>query len=223
MTTLAAGILAILTLAAQPPPAGTIHADMRQKGFNSKLFRLFGPNAGTYTKIENEGFHIDLPTDKSPKKPVGFTLRCEVQGDFTLTVSYELLKPAVGMKDDTVCFGIYLKFNSSTRDSVYFRRVVGDRSKHLFSITHVITNEAGERGGKAKSTFPGNFAVLTGKLRMVRQGSALTLSASEGDSAAFQELGAVPVGPEIVSMVRIAADPGDIGGAGGCSGPRFFA
>jgi hypothetical protein len=186
-----------------------IQQDFRGKQFNDQTFRFEGPNAANFIKREADGLRITLPGDGGPKKPVGFVLRDVLQGDFNLSVAYNLLEADRPTKGYGVGISAYLMLNSPSKDGINFGIFNKEKDGYVFALSHMAKNEKGGRGLKGSKTAPATPAALTGNLRLIRKGPLLTVSASEGNSPQLLDIGQLQIGTEDVGMVRIAADQGN--------------
>jgi hypothetical protein len=209
MTFRLATFVALLATAQAASTPSEMHQDFRGKKFNDQLFRFEGPNAAQYIRPEPDGLRITLPADSGPKKPVGIVLREGIHGDFSATVTYNLLHADKPDKGSGVGVSIYLMLNSTARDGINFGRFHRRTGDHVFDVAHMVNNDTGGRSSKGSHFRPADQDILTGKMRVMRNGPLLTLSASEGDSGAFQQIAQIDVGIDPVRMLRIAADQGN--------------
>src|SRR5258708_38402720 len=66
--------------------------DFRGRPYDPALFRPTGPGASSAIQPDRRGLRITLPPDHGMKPAVGIVLRTGFQGDFEITMEYEILQ-----------------------------------------------------------------------------------------------------------------------------------
>jgi serine/threonine protein kinase len=177
--------------------------DFRGGGFDPLQFRVYTPE-GRPEVIESDTTGLRLRVPEGFGKPVGVATRFGVHGNFEITASFEtfpcgapesghglgpelLAKPA----GDWRTFASMARYRR-TRDSIYAMShffLVGDEARH-------------------DGEFPPTNA-LSGRFRLVRQGSILFYLVADGDSHNFRELFRARFGSQDLELIRLAATPGE--------------
>jgi hypothetical protein len=57
--------------------------------------RLSGPQVGRFASVEAEGLRIQLPKDRKDRAQVGFSVPLQLQGDFEVTATFEIVSAEV--------------------------------------------------------------------------------------------------------------------------------
>lgn len=203
------GLLMLLAAADTSPLTAEMHQDFRGKKFNDQLFRLEDGNLGKYVKAEDAGLRLSLPPRSGVKKPVGIQFRFQLRGDFHISVAYELLKTDQPQPGSNHGLTAYLMVDSPTKDGITFGCTHQEKERAVYGLRHMIADEKGKRRLKEFQSFPAEAKNLTGMLRLVRTGSLLTVSVADGNTSNFRDLSHLNIGTEPVTVLRIAADPGN--------------
>src|SRR5262245_1076406 len=91
--------IGVAGLSAGAVRAEDIYQDLRGQDFDKQRFRLHGPDAALYTKSEPQGLRVTLPAHVK-NDPVGLHTKFPVQGDFEITLGYEILQAERSPKGD---------------------------------------------------------------------------------------------------------------------------
>ncbi len=202
-------LLGLTLLFAQAVGGEDIYQDFRQ-GFVPAVIRPEGPDATRWIKTEPEGIRITLPPGNNVRSAVGMRLQSPIQGDFEITVGYEMLQADVPRAGFGVGFSIYLATDSPTKDAVEFFHFVRPSGSEAYGCSRLTTSPEGRRG-----SMPGldlqDQPVLgrAAQMRITRVGSQAVLSAARADSSDFKKLYEFDLGKEDVVVMRIAANPGN--------------
>jgi len=164
---------------------------------------LTGPDAETMTRPEDGGFRITLPARRKEKGAVGLELKSPIEGDFEITVGYEILKIDQPRGPFGAGFEVWLQTATATKEALGCYRLLRVPEGDVFASTRLTTVD-GKRQG------PQNYdpaSSLAGQLRLTRKGNKATCWASEKTGGPFRELrgGSFDLGPEPVKTVRLAA------------------
>jgi RNA polymerase sigma factor (sigma-70 family) len=198
---------------AAPAPAVTqtanglqkVYRSFRGKQFDAEFFQWSGPNPEKYVRREDEGLRIKLPPDKGPALPVGVKLRYPVRGDFDLEATLELIHVAKPERW-TAGVTVYVFMDSAERDGVWVGKMNEVPLGPVFHVGQRIKSRP-ERANKFIKIVPTSPETGLARLRMVRQGSRLSMFASEGAAGDYLHLETCDVSTADVPIVRFAADP----------------
>lgn len=185
------------------------YQDFRNVHFPDNNFRLDGTDAATRIKSEQDGLRIILSGEQQNSEHAGVAAYFSIKGDFELTTGFEILNAIPQNKGDGVSFELYLRTNGPKATAVVFcHKIWPDGNAGYFAL-RMATNDKGNREG-----FPFKRMPATGKsglLRVSRSGSDVVLSASEKADKTFHDLYRFDLGTEDVSLLRLAAQPGNAG------------
>jgi hypothetical protein len=186
--------------------AAEISQDFRGHPYDPAFFRLTGPGASMAIRPDNRGLRITLPPEHGMKPAVGVVLRSGFQGDFEITMEYEVLQvdPTTGGNGAGV--SLYITMVSYTKEAATIWRSVGKDGKAYFVSHRATTPSGGKREHAGGERIPAPSA--SGRLRLVRSDSTLTYLVADGDSNEFTEIYETELGVEDIDMVRFAADNG---------------
>ncbi len=192
------------TLPGEQPLPSVFQQDFRGGRRPEPPLALTGPDADTLTRPEDGGFRITLPAQRKEKGAVGLELNSPLDGDFEITVGYEILKvdrPRVG--EFGAGFELWLMTATATKESLGCYRLLRVPDGDVFASTRTTTVD-GKRHGQQHFDKASSMA---GQLRLTRQGNKATCWASEKTGGPFRELrgGTFDLGPEPLKMVRLAA------------------
>jgi len=193
-----------------PARAAEIIHDFRTESFDSKRFRFEGPGASQFIKPEAKGLHWRFADGKAPEKPVGVYWNSRVQGDFAVTVQYEIKEITKPQKGNGVGVELYLMLDGPSKDGISLSRVEPSDGLPTVRFLHLTTDT---KSGKRYSTLGSRTAATLqaserGRLRLVRTGTTLVASWSEGDNPEFWELQRTDVPATDLKMARFAGISG---------------
>jgi hypothetical protein len=182
--------------------------DFRDKNFPNTNFKLAGKEADKRIKSEPDGLRITLPGEE--KGTVGIATQFNIQGDFEVTVGYEIIK--LDKPEGGVGAGLefYLMTGSPTKESLSYGRKVRPDGSDVYTGTRKGANKKGKRvfvPGQGMNDIPAIGKI--GYLRLTRIGPTAFLSASEGTGKAFRVLHRTDLGADEITLLRLAAHPGD--------------
>jgi len=186
--------------------AAEIAQDFRGRPYDPATFRPTGPGASGAIQPDRRGLRITLPPDHGMKPAVGLVLRTGLQGDFEITMEYEILKVDTPTGGYGAGVSLYITMLSYTKDAGTMGRVV-DKGGSPFFYSHRATTPIGgkrEHHGGERVSAPSSV----GKLRLVRSDSTLTYLVADGASDQFQEIYEAELGTDDIDTVRLAADNG---------------
>lgn len=178
--------------------------DFRGRPYDVRSFRPFGSNTHRAIRTEFQGLRI-CPIDADSRLPVGLVARFGVRGDFEITMSFEILridKPAGG---NGAGVSIYISAASLTQEGATLGRFLRPHGEQVF-LCHRASTPLGEQRKHEGKRVP--TTALSGNLRLVRRGTALSYQAAEGNRSEFQELYQTEWCREDLDTVRFAADNG---------------
>jgi hypothetical protein len=183
-----------------------IAQDFRGRPYDPALFRLTGPGASGAIHQDSRGLRIALPREHGMKPAVGIVLRSGFQGDFEITMEYEILavEPTTGGYGAGV--SLYITEVSYTKEAATIGRMAGRDGAGYFMSHRATTPAAGKREHSGGERIPAPSA--SGKLRLVRSDTTLTYLVADGESAEFQEIYETDLGDNDIDAVRFAADNG---------------
>jgi hypothetical protein len=140
------------------------------------------------------------------KPAVGIVLRTGFQGDFEITMEYEILQvePPTGGYGAGV--SLHITMVSYTKEAATIGRLVGSDGVPFFMSHRATTPDGGKREHSGGERIPAPSA--SGKLRLIRSDSTLTYLVADGNSEEFTEIYATDLGMDDIDAVRFAADNG---------------
>jgi hypothetical protein len=197
-----------VVLASLGQKTNTFSYDFRNAKFDEVNFQYVTMDTPKYLTPEAAGLRINVPA--GVEKIMGFFVQTPIVGEFEGTLSYEILSGGRGDKTWGPAVSINIKFNNPLNDGLTFlRQFRGDGD--YFTVVHMIDDDVPadkepKRKQRAFRGVPANKDVLTGKLRVARQGTDFVAQYAEGGGA-FQELGRFPIGAGDPQYFRIVADP----------------
>jgi serine/threonine protein kinase len=171
---------------------------------------FFGPDADQCVKFEPAGLRITLPAGYAGERPdTGVTVGIAVPGDFEITVGFEILQepePPDANKHQT-----RLTLNaipdSPEGDIATLSRQGGVGGGTRFLTWMRRWDEAGGKSQIKADAIP--TEAKSGRLRLVRSGSALSYYASEDPNGPFRLLARYPFTDKDLKDVSITASTGD--------------
>ena len=177
-------LMLLLLIGAVEAHGDEIYQDFRGKDVDMQRFRLQGPDAALRITPEPQGLRITLPADPKGTRTVGLGSRFPVQGDFEITVGYEILQAERPVKGSGEGLEIYINTDTPTEEALVFYRVVRPKEGEVYLCDRKTTTE-GKRE-TTRRTFPTDSK--SGYLRLSRKGTEVTFWAAEGAGENFQEL-----------------------------------
>lgn len=183
-----------------------ISQDFRGRPYDPTLFRPTGPGASSAIQPDRRGLRITLTSEHGMRPAVGVVLRTGVQGDFEITMEYEILKVETPTGGNGAGVSMWITMLSYTKEAATIGRMV-DKNAGPFFLSHRATTPIGgkrEHHGGERISAPSS----TGKLRLVRSDSTLTYLVADGATDQFQEIYETELGTEDIDTVRLAADNG---------------
>ena len=187
------------------PPLVEFSQDFRGKRFDIKTLKLDGGNAEQMVRPEDKGLRITVPAGLGKPAPIGIATQFQVQGDFEITASYEILK-AVEPKDG-YGVGVTLTFGAATpgKEEVTAEWSSIPKLGDTLTTTWITVGEDGKR--RFQPTRRAARA-RSGQLRLSRSGAVVEASFAEGPGAAFVPLKRVEFGTADLAVVRLGANTG---------------
>jgi hypothetical protein len=159
---------------------------------------LSGPDVEDVARSDDQGLRVTLPAGRDPTNPIKLEMPNRLQGDFDITLGYDLL--AVGGPTPQYGVGVMMRVWFETTPSLSVlvsrtRKPVGE----LFSTHRVL------KGPDDKEQYLNNkdrkATAASGKLRLVRTGSVLRYLVAEG--GLFQEIQSLDIGTHDVVSVQM--------------------
>ena len=178
--------------------------DFRGSRFDRRVFVQMGINSlygASLIKPESRGLRITIPKEQiATKQQLAFAPALEIQGDFDITASYEILMPADRKKHPGTGPSLYLA-SQSYRYSASLTRTKWN-SEPVYWLHWKSTDKSDQPSlGDRFLLAEGH----TGRLRFVRAGTVLHFLAAEGDSNEYLELGTTEFGAASIGLFRLAA------------------
>lgn len=194
----------------EKPPARMVYFQpFRGKPDDMQRYVFRGQNALDYLTFEPDGLRIKLPPGYPEQRPsIGLALVSTVQGNFEITVRFELLKEPdpedAGNFATRVSLGVLLD-TPERHEAAVSRRMIARGKTQFFTFLLM------ERGAIGKvqpilHTVP--TEAKTGRLRLVRNGSVISCLASEGANEDFILLKEYPFSPLDLKQVFLHTSTG---------------
>jgi hypothetical protein len=181
------------------------HQDFRGGKIDDETLRLVGGNAEQLVKIEPDGLHIRMPEGVKNPAPVGVVPRFWVHGDFEITVSFEILTADKPVRGYGLAASIWVETDTDTAEAATIERGIIPMEGERFTSTRISGPPPPENRKYDARRMPAMSR--SGKLRMAREGSSIITSFADGTQP-FRVLRKVALGPEDLTMVRVAAETG---------------
>jgi len=193
------------SLEATPVSAAEFTYDFRGRPYDPKEFRPTGSNHRKVVRTTPNGLRISLPADHVNSLPVGLVVAFGVQGDFEITMDFELLDVPQPQSGHGAGVSLYVTMISPTHEAATIGRWRRPNDQQIVSAHRATTPEDGKRQhfGESAAT-----EALSGKLRLVRNGTTLSFQFAPDESNIFREFFTSEMGSADLESVRIAADNG---------------
>jgi LPXTG-motif cell wall-anchored protein len=201
--------LGLALLLAQAAASDEVYQDFRGKELNPAVFRQEGPSAPLLLKPEPEGLRITLPAE-GIARPVGISFVVPLKGDFEVTTRYEFLRLERPNGGFGAGFSIYVATDSPTKEALEFFHFVRPSGAEAYGCAALTTRPDGRRGiipGAVTGDFPAQGK--SGQMRVTRVGPEVSLSAAPEGESEFKTLYRFNLGSADVTLVRLAATPGN--------------
>jgi hypothetical protein len=179
--------------------------DFRGKPYDSNCFRQTGSNHHKVVQTDAFGLRIRLPADHVNSQPVGLATAFGVQGDFEITMDFELLNVSTPGSGSGAGVSIYITMVSPTKEAATLGRFVRPNGEQVFVAHRATTPVDGKRQHSGETAAA---EAQSGRLRLVRSGTTLSFLFAEGNSDVFREFHSSEMGAADLEMVRLAADNG---------------
>ncbi len=196
----------------EKPPAKMVYSQPFQgkpEDLDRYVFR--GQDAADYLTFEPDGLRIKLPPGYPEQRPsIGLALLSTVQGDFEITVRFDLLHEPepeeAGNHATRVTLSVLLDTPERNEASVSRRMI----SRGITQFHTFLLMERGATGKVQPKLHTVPTRAKTGRLRLVRTGSMLACFASEGAQEDFILLKEYPFSPLDVKQVSLYASTGGL-------------
>ncbi len=181
------------------------------KGKRAKppAWELYRTEGDQEVRFEPEGLRITLSQNPLDRSGVGAVASLTVQGDFEMTLNFEVLHepdPRDSGPETRFCLEVFLDGPGPGYRLAYVARRTA-ASGPQFSGWQSVPDP--EDPSRQKANWHGTSTrAKTGRLRLQRTGSLLSYSAAEGFDGPFTLLKQLPFGTENVREIRLLASPG---------------
>jgi Protein of unknown function (DUF1583) len=187
----------------KPRLAVEFRQDFRDSKLDTRTMSRVGGDAEQFVRTDPAGLRIRIPAGLNNHEAVGIAPRCRVHGDFEITVSFTIVKADTPIRGYGVGASVWVETNTATNEALTIERGIIPKEGERFTSTRVsgypLDRKYNVRRALATSR--------SGKLRMERVGTKVTTSYADGDKP-FRVLRTVELGPEDVTLVRLAAETG---------------
>jgi Ricin-type beta-trefoil lectin domain-like/Protein of unknown function (DUF1583) C domain len=173
-------------------------------------FDWYGPGAEQCVGFEPGGLRIALPPGKPEERPeTGLTAPVTVKGDFEITVRFEILRePETAAAGRETRFGLTAVPDGPEGDTAALWRESGVQQGDRFLAR---VRREGRAGGNGSQTEGQTTTARSGRLRLVRAGTALSYYVGETADGPFTFLKRYPFGDQDLKAVRITGAAGPEG------------
>jgi RNA polymerase sigma factor (sigma-70 family) len=201
------GLSNALRLQQALPPAMPFVHDFRAGVPLPPWLKLDGPTKGAFINFADQGMRITLPAKREQHFPVGVQTKLVFSGDFEIIAAFELLAADKPSKN----FGAGVSLNlAQAADRNVFGKVA--RFARVQEGDVFISEFWNNHPPKARNVESMPSQARLGRLRMVRKGDMLLLSAAEGLAGDFHELDQVKFTADDLSQLRlVVADSNEPG------------
>jgi hypothetical protein len=170
---------------------------------------LIGPEADACVKFEPTGLRIKLPKGHDGwRTDTGVRLNLEIQGDFEITAAFELLHEPEPMD---VGLGARLSLGLWMQAPEFHRNTTLSRARSAKGVTQFTAWAPAlvdAKGKKLQRILYAPTAAKSGRLRVVRQGTAFAYFVAEGAGDEFRFLSRYALNEGPVTMIRLVAATG---------------
>jgi hypothetical protein len=188
----------------QKEPFQEFYQSFKGPPWDPQLFKVAGRDAEQCVRSEPAGLRITLPAGV-PGEYIwkGLVALCVVQGDFEITVNYEILKePEAPEARHSARFSLGISLDKPKKNMASFSRQVSPKFARTQFLTWLsLWNEAAGKDQTRADVFP--TLAKSGQLRLVRSGDILSYHAAEGFDREFTRLQEYPLGKEDLKEVRV--------------------
>jgi hypothetical protein len=172
-------------------------------------YALRGAEAMNCLTFEPEGLRIKLPPGYPQQRPsLGLALVTPVQGDFDISVRFDLLKEPdpedAGRNATRVTMSVLLD-TPERNEAAVSRRMIAGGVTQFFTF---VLLEAGAAGKVPPTLHTVRTAARAGRLRLVRTGAVVSCFASDGAGEDYVPLGEYPFSRADVKQVFLNASTG---------------
>jgi serine/threonine-protein kinase len=187
--------------ATAPPSSKDIYQDFRGSRPLLSELTIDGGDADEVSRPEAEGLRVTMPATRRNPGPVGARVTCPISGDFEITATFEILSADPPRQGN----GVGVALNISTDpDLGNFAKLGRFYRAGEGSVFLVESWNKDRPGSYLAQGIPTN--VLTGQLRLVRDGSTLRYLVTEGPGDDFRELHRDNFGPDDLSLLRFVVN-----------------
>lgn len=201
-------LLAIL-LALAAEPVTVLQHDFRDGQLPEDLFSYTGQGAKQYVKPEKEGLRIAW-TAQDKNRLVGIVYKKDVQGDFEITVGYEILHVDTPKGGFGMGWSMVATANTPTSNVISIAHRVSPQGEHLYGTDRWYYEEKQDKQHKPEWS---PTSATRGKLRLTRLGEEVRYLAQGEQDAEFRMLRREPFVDAPLKSLRISADKGNGQGA----------
>ena len=195
-----------------PDSDALLHQDFRGGRRPAPPLALFGPDAEAVTRAEDEGFRITLPAGRVSTYPVGLMTTTRVAGDFEITASYQLLHADRPTTGHGAGFEVYITTDTPTQEAIGFSRYmrVDEGGAYFWNEggAYFCSHNSFGDGVRQYNPVCVPASGTSGRLRLTRRGTDVTLEAAEGEKGKYFKLFQYHLGAEDLTMVRVGANSG---------------
>jgi hypothetical protein len=203
---IAVGFGALLLIVGGPIVYGEeIKSDFRRAKVDKGEFNWDGPKAETYITPAADGLRWRFTKDLAPKKAVGISWKTRIDGNFTATAQYEILRVERPAQGSGVGPELYLTFDTAEpRDALLMTRVLQPSGEAVINVFHMTNDDKKNRIGKLIARQAATPRSLKGRMRLARDGKTFIAALAEADDDEFREIGRAELGDMRVLKVRFA-------------------
>lgn len=166
-------------LCAQPKYAKEVYQDFRNKAPLRPEFRLEGPDLETVATPEDAGFRVKLPKTRKDTRNVQMAPTFIITGDFEITGAYEIISADLPTDGWGVGVSISLADTFDLHKFLKIGRFMRPNTGSVFMAEYWTKGADDWKGPQ----LPTN--VLSGQLRIVREGTAVRSQVTEGPGQEF--------------------------------------
>jgi serine/threonine protein kinase len=180
---------------------------LKGKADKGPPLELIGPDAETCVRFEADGLRIRLPPGQPEEGPlIGVTTDVAVQGDFEITVRYEILAQPNHADGVHRAMRLWLLAQVDDAQEVLISRVIWKNGQPLYGMWQNLWNTDTQKTDSSGTNR--RAAGKSGRLRLVRTGKTIRFWAAEGVNAEFAMLHELPFTDANLQRVRILCGTG---------------